>query len=510
MTRDTNDVGSGDTNHTDWSTLPIWIVAAGNAPDDHVPPAPKTLLPNHERETAQQPHGGHRNARRWRLALVGLTVLAIAAVSLLLVLPVPPANPASNGIVTVSPAAAQVRCVQDAAWSSDGRRVAVLGYTSGCPPLASSAASATGAVVVYDAATGAMRARFQPDTAILAAVSHTEGFTHPTIAYQSLLWRHDGARLAISFLLARDNPPDLAGAGQGDTITGIFLSAADGTHPAVFTHLLAPGERAAGEWNLRTGAYIPAVAGLPQPALSYTWDAAGALVPRDPLALDATPPASVSAAIGDPNGGAGFSIWQPAQIVRESASGASGASGASDTSGSATDGVYVYRTSFAAWSADGTFFAPSLGLSARLQPAGQPVPRAQTLRALGVAGLPLLPVRDAGLARALGRLALLPRDQSNGPMVVAWSPNGRMLAVQLVPAEPNAEPQQTDHALMVYDCATGKPLTTLVPAGVAPGKAAPLTGATLLRWSADGAHLLLYDAALGTVTIWGPGKVPRG
>jgi hypothetical protein len=30
-----------------------------------------------------------------------------------------------------------------------------------------------------------------------------------------------------------------------------------------------------------------------------------------------------------------------------------------------------------------------------------------------------------------------------------------------------------------------------------------------LKWSPDGSHLLLLDAAIGTLTIWGPGMLPR-
>jgi hypothetical protein len=34
-----------------------------------------------------------------------------------------------------------------------------------------------------------------------------------------------------------------------------------------------------------------------------------------------------------------------------------------------------------------------------------------------------------------------------------------------------------------------------------------LSGTTMLRWSPDGSHLLLFDPELNTVTIWNVSKV---
>lgn len=463
----------------------------------HVAPAymeHDTVAPKAPKEAARtQVHGGV--TRRWRLALTAAAVVALVAVSVLLARPIPSTSSGHPGTVTLSPARAHLRCIRDAAWSPDGRYVSILGYGGGCPLPGPQASQSTGAVVTYDAASGAVRARFQPDAAILAAVQRMiRDSEQSTIEYHSLLWRHDGAELAISFVVSLELPASAGGTQRSETVAGVFLSAADGSHVTVYTHPLAAEENANGAWNLRSGEYLPVPSGLAHPALAYVW-AAGALSPQGSLVSNATPAEASFQGIGQPDGDESFSVWQPAQIVRESTG------DATDT----TPGAYVYRTSFAAWSPDGTMLVPSMGLSARLEPADQPIPSAQTLRSLGVSGLPLLPVRDAGLATALGRLALITNDQSNGPMLVAWSPDGRMLAVQLVPAEPNAEPHETDHALIVYDCITGEALTALVPNEVG----TPLAGDTMLRWSPDGTRLLLYDGALGTVNIWGPGKVPH-
>lgn len=412
---------------------------------------------------------------RWRRAApVALVVVAVVVVSVLLALPVSAPAPEHAGVATFAPAADHLACVRDATWSPDGRSVALLGYAGGCPQMGPDAARSSGNLVVYDADSGAIRTQAQPDAAILRALAHSQGDAQPpVIEYQTLLWRPadagNGAALAIAFSAVygadAQQAPQQA---QDRTLEGLLLMDADGTHPVVFTHVLAPGESADGEWDLHSGAYDDLPAKAPQPALAYAWADSGTLSPVGAVNV-----------IGTPNGGASFSIWQPAQIVRDAA------------------GRVVYRTSFAVWSPDGRYVIPTLGLSARITEDVSPgeIP----------AGHIVLPVRDAALRVALGRLALAPEDRSNGPMLVSWSPNGRELAVQLIPAEPNADPSRTDHALILYDTATGKALTALAPRA----SRQPLAGDSLLRWSPDGTRLFLYDAALGTVTVWSGSSLPR-
>lgn len=428
-----------------------------------------------------------RFVRRWRLLLTLATVVAVAAVAVLLALPVTRDTPDTPGVIVLTPGAESLNCVRDASWSPDGRYFALLGYAGGCPESRPGTASSGGRIVVYDAATGAVHTSLAPDAAVLDALhAETPAAGAMLIQYQTLLWRPDGARLAVAFSLTATQTnapsPQLA-----STVLGLILAPVNGSRPTVFTHPLAAGEDAAGEWNLRTGAYLAQPVALPPPALSYTWSSAGTFAPAAG--------AAASGNIGQPAGGNSFTIWQPAQIVRESAS-------ITDTTSPA---VYVYRTSFAGWSPDGTYFAPSLGITARIQPAGQPTPDQHMLAALGVSSLRPLPVRDAALSTALGQLTLLTADRTNGPMSVSWSPSGRILAVQLIPADPNADSSRTDHAIILYDSATGKPLTALVPR-IGPRR---LSGNTVLRWSPDGARLLLYDPVLGTVMIWSGANIPR-
>jgi hypothetical protein len=171
----------------------------------------------------------------------------------------------------------------------------------------------------------------------------------------------------------------------------------------------------------------------------------------------------------------------------------------------AVGGAYVLSSSFAVWSPDGRYLIPSAGIQARLPSADAPAPLPATLAALGLNNTPLLPVRDRALQLALDRLAALAPDQrGTSPMLVAWSPEGRLLAVQLVPAEPNDVPHISHHALFIYDCTTGKALVALTP----DDSNTPTEGPTFVRWSPNGARLMLFDNQMGTLTIFGRSKIP--
>ena len=473
-------------------------LASAEVMRDHETSATQAIVevPHTDIGAARQAPSRRRWTRRVRVTRTLVSVLAVAAVAVLLARPVTPETPSSSGVVTLTPGADALECVRDAAWSPDGRYAALLGTSGGCSPLPSNAHPAVGHIVVYDAKSGAVHARYSPDRAILDAF-HTALPTagDPLIQYQTLLWRHDGAQLAVAFTVTSAGQTDQVGNGQ--TMLGVYLIGAGSASARVLTHVLAPGEDGTGEWNLREGRYLARPVVLHPAALTYSWSGNGTLTPGAPVSTAATTTPVEQGAVGTPDGDTTFSLWQPAEVMPESNSTA-------DTSTDAAHTVYVYRTSFAGWSPDGTYFVPSMGLSARVQPAGQPAPDSRTLRALGAYMLPQLTLRDAALSTALGRLSLVSPDRSNGPMLAAWSLDGRMLAVQLIPAEPNANPSRADHAIIVYDCATGKPLTALVPR-LGPQR---LAGDTLMRWSPDGTHLLLYDAAFGTLMLWGPGSVP--
>lgn len=450
------------------------------APEQPAGPQPGRLL-SHPTQAVRR----SQRRRMWRLTFTLLSVAAVAASALLLALPVPPAQPVRPAVVLVVPRGDGIECTRDAEWAPDSTRLVVLGYTQGCPDTPSSDASGhAGLVLVYNALTGVLISRVRPDVLIARATNMP---AESIIEYRAALWSPDSTRLAVSFSLASGS----------SRLEGIYLCDADGGHATVLTRLVAPGDNGAGRWDLQAGAYLPAVQGMP-PALGYQWQPDGNLVATAPLSATSAPAVWSSGAIGSPDGSASFSIWQPAE-VRLRALG-------NMTHQATSGGVYVLSTSFVVWSPDGRYLIPNAGAEARLAFASVPTQAQATLAMLGLDTVPLLPVRDRALRIALDRLgARAPDQRGTTPMLLAWSPDGRMLAIQLVLSETGQMPDATHHALLIYDCATGKAIAALVP----DTEDTPTQGLTSVRWSPDGTRIFLVDNALGTLTIFGPGKVPR-
>ncbi len=97
------------------------------------------------------------------------------------------------------------------------------------------------------------------------------------------------------------------------------------------------------------------------------------------------------------------------------------------------------------------------------------MPDAQALEQMRMANLPLLPVHDAALLQI-----------ANTSSVVAWRPDGRILAAF-----------SYYDAVNLYDCVTGRKIAFL-PLSL---RNEPLAGSVaMLRWSPDGTHLLLSSS----------------
>jgi Tol biopolymer transport system component len=98
-----------------------------------------------------------------------------------------------------------------------------------------------------------------------------------------------------------------------------------------------------------------------------------------------------------------------------------------------------------------------------------------------------------------------PNNPNTEGTAIDWRPDGRALAAYA------PENLFAPHPLIIYDCATGRQIASLLPPAVSePSRATSLIGQSImLRWSPDGSRLLLYALALGQVVVWGPAQLPH-
>jgi hypothetical protein len=247
-------------------------------------------------------------------------------------------------------------------------------------------------VNIYRAPTATLVRQLHPDTALFAALGllQPQPVTptpqspplYPQLMYSALLWSPDGRRLAMTFDLDSGGYNPMLG--QLQVISGLVLLDADGGNERVLVdhQTSAQGTQAAYiVWDVQEGTTIPAgnasSASSPccngnslPPALSYAWGSGSSLVPGTPLSLGAEPPSPALDLVGNPDGGHSFGLWQPGQIQIY----------AVPVAGQqAPTYLYVFQTTFSAWSPTGRYFEVDLNTGGLLIPAGQQ-PHAQCSR----------------------------------------------------------------------------------------------------------------------------------
>jgi hypothetical protein len=423
-------------------------------------------------------------------------------------------RPGSTGVVIV-PSLHGLDCLQDAAWSPDGQQIALLGFSGGCPSDDPSNYNyQPGVLQIYSAATGQMLHTLLPDATVLALsatppapspVNPADGSAitnKPVLDYSHVVWSPDGKQLALTFVIERWNSADTDAVPVDE---GLVLVNADGTRERAALQNETSGQYAAVHWDTTTltslGLAVPKKYGsllsLP-PGTSYSWSADGRVVPSGSLSVAPTP----TTPIGNPDGGSSFTIWQPGilHVFQEPGD----------------PYIYTSYNAFVAWSPDGRYLVDSVSLRGIEHPVGEPTPPAFELNeAFGQLTAPIVPIRDPAEQHLY---VLLTASANQGDMTlenIAWSPNGRILAA--IPDEISSlgtSGSTNSPPVTLYDCASGKTVGTLRPA---PVKQAPanegstnidLSSSALLRWSANGSHVLLYSDHLDTITIWGPKMLP--
>lgn len=410
------------------------------------------------------------------------------------------------------------------AWSPNGQTIAVMGYAGKCPendPI--SYAYQPGVVALYSAATGALIGRVNPDPAITAALRLTppqlqsypdvkaspRGDTsHQVISYDDVLWSPDGTRLALLFEVDYFFGVQPQGNGSVQFNTAPWYSVATMTPNGAAPEVVAgpPPVFSADapsslpwEYDLGQRRFLPPppaqvnAYGIQQPqpiALAYSWNADGTLAIQQPLAPHSVPKAPRLGPVGNPTHDASFTIWQPGRIGPDSQLG---------------PGVYQYSWQFPAWSPDGRYLMPSaggMGFGELLVPRKYGLTPSQLASDLNPIEA-YLPIRDAGLQ------SMLQHDITGS---VAWSPDGRRLAVIPELYGSNNQGAQSDLGadlahMRVYDCASGDELAQLS----VPLAAGEQTFQSTIGWSLDDKQVMVFaqsgSAAVvapptTTITLW--------
>jgi WD40 repeat protein len=422
--------------------------------------------------------------------------------------------------VTIVPSLHGLDCIQDAAWSLNSQQVALLGYGGQCPSDdPSNYIYQAGVLQIYSAVTGHMLHSVLPDAIVHALPDSPAspadvnprtaiaGSSKTVLVYTHVQWSPDGSKLALTFTI-------MTWPGQGGiavpAFRGIVLINADGMHERAAI-LREPGQQdsyflySALRWDttslssLSEGvrqSYGPLIS-MPL-GTGYSWSPDDHIIPTGSLASASS---STSAPVGDPDGGDGFTIWQPAilELFAEPEA----------------PYVYTWYSSFLAWSPDGRYLIDPVSLRGLVHPVGEPTPTADELNAVvGSLTPPTMPIRDTAQQKLY---VLLTKIAAGGNKLfgdIAWNPTGRILAAISDDGASDTTRSASSSPVTLYDSATGKSLATLQPAANTHAStngssaSSDINVISLLRWSADGSHLLVYSDQPGTITIWGPSSLP--
>ncbi|MDE3230539.1 MAG: hypothetical protein KGO05_11720, partial [Chloroflexota bacterium] len=216
----------------------------------------------------------------------------------------------------------------------------------------------------------------------------------------------------------------------------------------------------------------PVARAAPIPGETYRWDSAGGLVSSGEPA---------TGAVGAPSGGQRFTIWQAGSLSYLPPSAVGGP-------------AVVWTAKIAPVSPDGRYFYASIPASGALVLPGA---------ASASGALNTLAPHDKALQALAQRLGQVAASDATTPLLVSWRPDGRLLAVV------HETPATSAGALTVsiYDTATGALVEQLTPNF--DGLTAGPVGAETLQWAPNGQQLLFSDGVYGSLTLWGPGQLPK-
>jgi hypothetical protein len=441
--------------------------------------------------------GMRRSLRHvWRASGV-VTLLTLVAIIVVVVAPHLPRVAQSS--VQIPSTAVQapsdaVTCLMGVSWSPDSRQIAaVQSSPCGQPYLGLNATQPN--LLIFDAATGRQVAAYALDSAVNVALQRnglkvSNASSSYEISYYETRWSPNSRLMAVGF--------GVYGEFGGDS--GMAVVTLTGAQRGQVTVLLTPPNTALSyptngfdltpveRWDVTNGTsstiYLT-------PALAYRWLPSDVLVADQPLpanpsaapSVAPTPPTTSATTAGVSADAQTLSMWQIGAISPVTATACAG-DGVTATTQPLSQPYALLTLSASAWSPDGHYLL-DVNIQARLatEP-GHPKPASND--ASPCAGglppdqLPSAPLHDNALRAALGLLDAY----GNTQLTLAWSPDGRRLAVTTL-----AMAQGTG-ALAIYDCASGAALKRFSGAQFE-AAAAQYSLAQNPVWSPDSAHLLL-------------------
>jgi hypothetical protein len=386
--------------------------------------------------------------------------------------------------ISVNLADYDLHCPSAAVWSPDDKHIAVLAQLGACSNNDLGLIEPN-VIAIFDIQ-GKLERLLYPDSVTLGKDAPTTpqptptvGATQPTTLpthtqYWVMSYSPDGGRLALTYQVA-PNPNQLPPA-ENAFENGIALLPLDGRTGEKLT---APLAAYGGVWDMQTRRLIPANVINQRSAFAYEWSQQGTLAP--------VTDSSASGPIGNPSGGQRFTIWQPGGVYF-------------DREKHALDFTFVTM----AWSPDGRYLAPYLGLGGELASGTSGITQHSD-------GSYQIPPRDTGLIIVASQLKS-PADPYATLIPVAWRGDGRVIAAMA----PNPLIDQitqrldstviadaTEH-IIIYDCATGAKRLTLATKPIANQlqRASSVMAQPVLRWSSSGQKLMLLDAPFDSLTIW--------
>lgn len=387
----------------------------------------------------------------------------------------------SDTSVSINLANEHIYCPVNAAWSPDGRSVAVLAQDEHCLDSENNASSDISKyqVAIFDAR-GTLMKRIDLSARIPHYMEHgtptTTGSsaTLMTSRFRWIVWLPDSRRMALPFILFRA-PGNTDYSNEG--ASGMAVIPVDGSQADI---TISSGLFAVGYWDFQAKRAISlnisdyANRLPPLASLAYQWTSEGTVVvahapsPTDP--------------VGNPSGGQLFTVWQPGTITLDRQTSAIG-----------------YASMFLPLSPDGRYLMLIGGFGAILD-AGVDLDSSDHSR---------IAPRDAGLKAASERLED-PADPFAQNMSVAWRFDGKRIAavdpnprVDQVRTNFSREIPKTSESVTIFDCATGDKLLMLKTQTLVNRPSYPLNiSSPMLGWNGKGNALFLLDTNFDALSIW--------